>query len=160
MDKPIILSEWGIPPIEKIYEALSAVIDNRVEVNDNKAIVSSSGNKKRYNIVWDDVSYSSNDNASYWQGYIGYPVIAVLMVQGKISYPEKIAKYFRDVNWNELNKQYKRDYSAVVEFLLSKLYENGVDTNAIKECIAGIYEEVKKFPSEYKYKKSRMFPPR
>ena len=47
-------------------------------------VVSSDGTKKyRVEISADGREISSNDNASYWQGYLGYPAIAVLMARGK-----------------------------------------------------------------------------
>ena len=73
-----------IPPIAKIYEAYSCIADGRIELKDEDAKVTSSDNKKTYLVKWKDNVYSSNDNASFWQGYPGYPVIAVLMLQNKL----------------------------------------------------------------------------
>ena len=67
-------------PLAKVYEALSAISSKRVIMNDTEAIVYSSDNKKQYKVQWLDNKYTSNDNATYWQGYSGYPVIAVLML--------------------------------------------------------------------------------
>ena len=76
--------DFKVPPIEKIHEAYSAIADERVALKENEAEVKSSDLSKKYLVTWKDDTYSSNDNASYWQGYIGYPVIAVLMLQGKL----------------------------------------------------------------------------
>jgi len=70
-----------MPPKVKIYEALGAVADGRVVVgNDNGEVSSSSGNKK-YVVRWDakNKAIMTNDNGTYWQGYLGYPAIAYLM---------------------------------------------------------------------------------
>lgn len=159
MDKPTILSEWDLPPIEKIYEAISAVVDGRVEIKEKIAFVTSSNKKKQYRIQWDDISYSSNDNASYWQGYVGYPIIAVLMVQEILPYPKQIAYYFKDIDWNKLNTKYKRNYAAVVDLILQNLTKSGVDVSIIRECVTDIYERLKHFPKDYKYRKSVVPPP-
>lgn len=110
-----------LPPIEKIPEAYTAIIDKRVEIFDNYAIVKSSTLEKEYLIKWNDNLYYSNDNSTYWQNYIGYPVIAVLMLQGKLSLNESILEYFRGINWNELNKKNKSDYHTSLETVLEAL---------------------------------------
>ena len=77
-----------LPPIAKVYEAWSAVADGRMVLHPNErcATVASSNAQKEYTVTWDeaDAVHSSKDNATYWQGYAGYPVIAVLMEQGAL----------------------------------------------------------------------------
>lgn len=77
-----------MPPVEKIYEAWSAVADGRVTIDDaaRKATVVSSDRTREYTVSWSDDGsvYNSNDNATYWRGYAGYPVIAVMMMQGRL----------------------------------------------------------------------------
>ena len=130
-----------MPPIAKIYEAYSCIADNRIELKEQEAIVTSSDGKKKYTIKWKENDYSSTDNASYWQGYPGYPVIAVLMIQNKLSYDEEIIKFFKNINWHELNNKYKRDYDKAVEEVLNNI---DFDKGKIKEETNRIYEELKK----------------
>ena len=73
-----------LPPIQKILEAYTAIVDNNVNLTENEAKVKSSNGAKTYTVSWENDVYHSNDNATYWQGYAGYPVIAVLMLQGKL----------------------------------------------------------------------------
>ena len=72
-----------MPPLAKVFEAWSALADGRVSLDDEerRATVTSSNGLKAYTVAWseDGGTYSSNDNATYWQGYAGYPVIAALM---------------------------------------------------------------------------------
>ena len=89
-----------MPPIQKILEAYTAIVDKHVELKNNEALVTSSNGAKTYTVSWEDNIYHSNDNATYWQGYAGYPIIAVLMLQGKISFDQKLADNFTSVNWN------------------------------------------------------------
>ena len=80
MSAPI---RWKLPPIAKVYEALSAVADGRVRITgDTAAQVTSSTRDKTYTVHWspDLAHITANDNASHWQGYTGYPIIAVLFV--------------------------------------------------------------------------------
>ncbi len=104
-----------LPPLQKVYEAWSALADGRVEMGEDEAIVTSSNGAKHYTVSWSEDTYSSNDNASYWQGYAGYPVLAVLMKQGKLPLAEGLIPRFARIDWNALNKKHKRDYAAAAE---------------------------------------------
>jgi len=73
-------NSWKMPPLIKVYEALGALGDGRVRIVDSRrALVTSSDGTKTYEVETseDGREISSNDNASYWQGYLGYPAIAV-----------------------------------------------------------------------------------
>lgn len=104
-----------LPPIEKVYEAWSAIADGRVMMDTaDKAMVTSSDHTKKYTVTWNDDTYSSDDNATFWQGYPGYPVIAVLMLQGKLPLDKDEAELWKEVNWTSINAAHKRDYAAAV----------------------------------------------
>lgn len=104
-----------LPPLQKIYEAWSALADGRVEMEEGAATVTSSNGAKRYQVSWEGDTYSSNDNASYWQGYAGYPVLAVLMEQGRLPFDRSLAKRFSRIDWNRLNSEHRRDYAAAAQ---------------------------------------------
>lgn len=104
-----------MPPIEKVFEAWTALADNRVKMHEGYADVSSSDGEKSYVVRWSDNRYSSDDNATFWQGYPGYPVIAVLMLQGKLPYGEDESSLWKGINWTELNKKFKNRYREAVE---------------------------------------------
>lgn len=104
-----------MPPVQKVFEAWSALCDNRVQMEAHTARVASSDGSKDYLVIWDKDTYSSNDNATYWQGYAGYPVLAVLMLQKRLPYNQDLVVKFSKIPWNSLNKQYKRDYAAAAE---------------------------------------------
>lgn len=87
-----------LPPIEKIPEAYTAIEDDRIELYDDHAIVKYSNNEKEYLIKWIDNLYYSNDNSTYWQGYTGYPVIAVLMLKKVLPLNREISKYLSLMN--------------------------------------------------------------
>lgn len=117
-----------LPPLEKVYEAWSALADGRVSIcaDERRATVASSNGQKGYTVTWDadERVYSSNDNATYWQGYAGYPVLAVLMEQGRLPLDHTVAEAFAGVNWTELNERFKRDYAAAVAHVVN---ERGLD---------------------------------
>lgn len=132
-----------LPPIEKIYEAYTAIADHRIDLQEGCARVRSSDGKKTYQVEWQDNLYSSTDNATYWQGYAGYPIIGILIMNGKLQVDNYIVNHFSDVNWNELNKKYKRDYrKALLEvFAVKELTQEEI--HVIEEKTAQVYEQLK-----------------
>ncbi|XBX07689.1 hypothetical protein QMP26_05910 [Enterocloster clostridioformis] len=132
-----------LPPIEKIYEAYTAVSDHRIDLQESSALVKSSDGKKTYQVEWQANLYASTDSASYWQGYAGYPIIGVLILGGKLQIDASIMEYFSGVNWNELNKKHKRDYrKALLEvFEIKGLTQTEIQ--GIEEKTAQAYEQLK-----------------
>ncbi len=147
-----------LPPVEKIYEAYSAISDKRVVMEENSAKVFSSDKSKEYTVTWNDDIYSSNDNASYWQGYAGYPMIAVLMLQNRISSDSSVTEFFKNINWKELNAKYKGKYSKAVDEIMEGLKNSGVDTDKIYEETDKIFEELKNL--DIQCKRSSLRPPK
>ena len=143
-----------VGPIEKIYEAFSALADGRVEFSDdlNEAHVQSSNGKKSYTVVWEDDVYSSNDNATYWQAYPGYPLIAVLIGQGRVKADEKVFLYFKDIDWHELNIRFKRDYAEAFEHVMK---ERGYDIDVLKKAADEVYEQLKELDITIRRGKNR-----
>lgn len=139
-----------LPPIEKIPEAYSAIADNRVEMKEQIAFVKSSDLQKEYKVVWEDDMYASSDSATYWQGYPGYPIIAVLMLQERLSLDKDIVQVFQGINWTALNKKHKRDYANAVEEVLNTLEEQGHHKEKIVSEMNLVYEEIKLLQLEIK----------
>jgi len=132
------MAQWDMPPIAKVYEALSAVADGRVKVmGETTAEVLSSERDKTYTVKWsaDGRSITSNDNATRWQGYIGYPIIAVLLRTGRIPYDPAAAAALAAAPWHALNNQFKRNYDAAVDHVLSGVS----DSDAVRQEAARIY---------------------
>ena len=83
-------------PISKIYEALSAIADKRVKkIDENQYLVISSDKSKAYTVILDGKIASSNDNATYWQHYAGYPILACYLYEGKLDDDKKTAFILR-----------------------------------------------------------------
>lgn len=104
-----------LPPIQKIYEAYSALADDRFDLRLEEATITSSDGSRTYTVRWQDGLYRSTDNATYWQGYAGYPVIVVLLLQGLLPYDAEIAGWFKGIPWKALNDAHKRDYGAALQ---------------------------------------------
>ena len=155
------MAKWKLPPKAKIYEGLSAIADKRVKILDSThAEVLSSDNGKTYNLEWSEncSKIISNDNASYWQGYLGYPIIAVLLITGKINYNEEIALLLAGVPWKTINKKYKNNWDKAVDEVLSNLKESGIDINAINAEVDNIMDQIKELDLERL--PSRLRPPK
>ena len=108
-----------MPPAQKVLEAFTAIADERVTMGDHEAKVDSSDDAREYTVRWQDEAYASSDPATYWQGYPGYPVIAVLLMQGKLPMDRRIISYMSDIPWHNLNDAHKRDYQAALMDALS-----------------------------------------
>lgn len=137
------------PPLEKIYEAWTAVADNRVNLYDGFANVSSSDGEKEYLVKFSGNQYSSDDNATFWRGYPGYPVIAVLMMQGKLPYDSKEAELWKNINWTLINKKHKNNYAEAVEEIAQ---ERGINLTDSATAAEKVMEALKKLPIEIKRK--------
>lgn len=140
------MSFWKIPPKAKIYEALSAIGDKRVTISgpESAEVISSSGTKK-YTVEWmDDMQkITSNDNASYWQGYTGYPIIAVLLQKGKLPYSKETARQLSGIHWSELNKKFRRDYEKAIAFAMEEIQARGGNPDTIRNEVDRIYQQLK-----------------
>ncbi|MCH5229076.1 MAG: hypothetical protein J1F12_03655 [Muribaculaceae bacterium] len=137
------------PPIEKIFEAWTALADNRVLMKEGYADVSSSDGEKSYVVRFLDNQYSSDDNATFWQGYPGYPVIAVLMKQGKLSYDPTQANQWKNINWTQINKKFKNNYAEAVAYVAG---ERKIDLNQSYQAAQKVLEELSGLPIEIKRK--------
>ena len=117
--------KWYHPPIIKIYEALGAVTDDRVDISGDTAKVYSSTRNKHYDVVYDSNKQAimANDNGSYWKEYLGYPSIAFLMKIEVLSYDQNIGELLKDIPWKDINQKFKNDFDKTLEYILSSRSE-------------------------------------
>ncbi len=139
------MTQWKQPPLAKVYEAFTAVTDGRVRVEETgHATVVSSERDKIYDVEWTDDAkkISSNDNASYWQGYLGYPAIALLLTTGVLRADPAAVTPLGGVDWHALNRRFRRDYDAAVAHVLDDLQAGGVDTGAIRTAAEDVLRQL------------------
>jgi hypothetical protein len=113
---------WKLPPPIKIYEALGAIADGRVElINELQAKVTSSSGYKIYEVLFnpDTGELSVNDNGSYYQGYVGYPALALLMIQGLLPFDKTLSSALKGIHWKQLNQENKNDFNKTVAHLFT-----------------------------------------
>ena len=126
---------WKMPPIAKVYEAIGALGDGRVAIKDSThASVRSSDGSKLYEveISGDGREVSSNDSASYWQGYLGYPAIAVMLARGLYGPRPDVVKALSRIPWKELNTRFRNNYDRTIVEVLQQAEQNGYDVAAIR----------------------------
>jgi hypothetical protein len=139
------VKKWETPPLIKVYEAMGAIGDGRVRPADKTKlvwdVVSSDGTKTyRVEISPDGREISSNDNASYWQGYLGYPAIAVLLARGTLRASAEAIRALAGIPWKELNRRFKNDYERTAAEVARIVTERGGDFSAIRREAASILE--------------------
>lgn len=137
------------PPVEKVFEAWTAIVDGRVTLHDDHADVKSSDDSKQYVVRFAGDRYSSDDNATFWRGYAGYPVLAVLMLQGRLPFDQKQAEKWHDVNWKEINTRYRNNYVRAVEEIAR---ERDIDLAVSYEDANRVLDALGKLPIEIKRK--------
>ena len=140
-----------LAPVEKVFEAFTALDSGRVEIlrddgTRGEASVWSSDHAKCYTVRWDGDLVYSDDNSTYWRGYAGYPVIAVLMKRGVIKYDADVASEFSGVNWKELNTRHRNDYAKAVADVIEERHINSSRAydaaNNVIEQLAGLPIEI------------------
>lgn len=138
-----------LPPVEKVFEAWTAIEDKRVTLHDDYAEVASSDGSKGYTVRFDGSRFSSDDNATFWRGYAGYPVIAVLMLQGRLPFDSPQAALWKDVNWKEINTRFKNNYARAVEEVAR---ERNIDLGASYRAAEAVLADLRLLPIEIKRK--------
>jgi hypothetical protein len=136
-------SEWKLPPIVKVYEALGAVGDGRVRiVDETHALVTSSTGRKTYEVETSPGGHeiSSNDNASVWQNYLGYPGIAVLIERGMYRPPANVTDALAGIAWQELNRRFRNDYAKTIAEVEKQVEESGHDPDAVRSEAEALLE--------------------
>jgi hypothetical protein len=136
---------WKLPPKIKIYEALGCIGDKRIEIKENHAKVFSSSKNKFYSVEYSPESnaISSNDNGSYWVGYLGYPSIAFLMLKGILNYNPNFAEKLNGIPWKDINVQFKNDFDKTEKHILRLLEKKGQDIPTLLAEIDSISEQIK-----------------
>lgn len=124
---------WKLPPPIKIYEALGAVADGRVElISENQAKVRSSSGNKTYDVAFNPETHelSVNDNGSYYQGYLGYPALAFLMIKGLLPLDKTLSNELKGIHWKQLNQENKNDFGKTVAYLYTLTPQSELETYA------------------------------
>lgn len=134
-----------LPPAIKILEALSAIGDGRVVVLDDKrAKVYSSDGSRVYRVYVDTqqgIAYS-DDNGTKYRRYIGYPIIAFLMIRGVLPFDEKLANVLKGIPWRKLNETL-RSYAAVERIVKEIVKSRGVEPEVLDSFVSKVMNSLR-----------------
>lgn len=133
-----------MPPIIKIYEALGAIGDNRIEIEGNSGKLYSSSRGKYYTIAYDpekNVIYA-NDNASFFVGYLGYPAIAFLFAKGILAYNQETVVALTGTAWKDINQKYRNDFDKTMVEVNSVLESRGLNPVEIASEVEKIAKQL------------------
>ncbi len=113
-----------------------------------RAIVTGSDGRRTYNVIVTGCGRScfkaySDDNGTVLRGYVGYPIIAVLILMRALPRDERVEAALRGIPWRALNEKYRR-YSRVIEKALETARERGVEPDVILSYVERCMSELKK----------------
>ncbi len=137
MSKP-----YSPPHLSKVYEALTAIADNRFElVSDTELKIYSSSRGKYYTVTYDPKTNQimSNDNTAYYTHSVSYPMLTLLMLRGDLKYDPTLLSPLSNIIWKDIMTKHKNDYDAGIAEVLSSLAKKGVDIASLQSKIAVIY---------------------
>lgn len=136
---------WKQPHVSKIYEALTAMADSRIELDgDNKAKCYPSSKGKYYEVEFDleTNSIMSNDNTAFYTDSVSYPMIAYLMMTNRIVYDKSLLIILKGIYWKDINQKFKNNYDQAIQNVLDNLKAKGVDADNLQSMINDIYKKV------------------
>lgn len=134
------------PPRIKVLEAAGAVADGRVQIlSDTEALVTSSEGDRVYRVRVDlgKGLADSDDNGTRFRGYVGYPIIAFLMLRGVLPLDREISEALKGVRWRRLNERFK-SYSAVEKILLDDLRSRAIPPERVEGYVRTVMEALKR----------------
>lgn len=146
-----------LPPKIKILEAAGSIADGRVKILEDKgskvkAVVESSMGDRSYNVTLEIVNpkvfiASSDDNGTRFRGYIGYPIVSVMMVKGVIPRNQEVEESLKGIPWRVLNERLK-SYERVLEEITRSIEAKGGERLVVK--VREFMESVMRDLSRYK----------
>ncbi|MGC8566991.1 MAG: hypothetical protein ACP5I6_01665 [Caldisphaera sp.] len=150
------LQELRDPPKIKILEAAGSIADNRIKIDKTEnnlivaKVISSEGDRK-YNVIIKNEGNNhfkvySDDNGTKLRGYVGYPIIAVLMLANILPRDKNVEESLKGVEWRKLNETYKK--YAIVEEIVLKNSEKLVPKSYILEFRKNVLNELEKLKIE------------
>ncbi len=143
------------PPIAKLYEAYSAIADQRVQqLDETHWQITSSDNAQHYTVISSDdaQTFSSNDNATYWQGYAGYPILAVWLTLGILPINQQVLPAFEKINWHARNETVHNHYEQAINQFLSEQTDD--TAKAIQQVLADQMSQLANFDFTIKRNRS------
>ena len=144
----------SLPPRIKVLEAAGCIADGRLRILEKNSsitaeVVSSTGERKYLVVVeLEKKKAYSSDNGTKHRGYVGYPIIALLMKLGLLPFDEEVASSLKGIPWKVLNEKYKRYW--IVEKEVKKVARSkGLDASRLDLFIKEVLGELKEIGLSY-----------
>lgn len=128
------------PPRIKVLEAAGSLGDGRIKVlSDTRAIVKSSMGEREYTVMVIPAGSGiyrvySNDNGTIHRGYVGYPILAFMMIKDILPVDNVVIKALTGIPWRELNERYQK-YAIVENIVLSRAERMGVARGIVEDFV-------------------------
>lgn len=142
------MKERKLPPKIKIIEALSAVADNRVIIQDLLSnewrCDSASSPWKSYKILYNEKENSiiSNDSWSTNQWFLWYPAIAFLLKIWKLKYDETVLEMIKDINRIDIKEKVRKDYEWMFRLISWNLHMKWYNVDDFITQVEYIYIQI------------------
>ncbi|MCX8185209.1 MAG: hypothetical protein RMI56_04150 [Sulfolobales archaeon] len=143
------LPKLSIPPRVKVLEALGALADGRARrVQSDLFEVTSSDSSRTYRVYVKRVGLKeyivcSTDNGTVYRGYVGYPIIAVMALNGYLSRDRDVEETLSGIPWRKLNEELRK-YVLVESEALKIASSRGIDPRVVSSTVEKVIEELKK----------------
>lgn len=130
-----------LPPRIKVLEALGSLVDGRVRLlAPGRCEVVSSEGDRTYRVEIEGNRAYSDDNGTLYRGYIGYPIMACLMAQGRLPVDRELGERLKGIPWRRLNEMYGK-YEAVMRHIYA---ERGINREKAERYIDAVLKELSK----------------
>lgn len=142
--------QLSTPPRVKVLEAVGAVAGERVRIlSETEAEVRASEGDRTYKVFLDAAKglADSDDNGTRFRNYIGYPILAFMMVKGLLPYDRDIGMALKDVKWRSVNELFK-NYRLVERYIKEELRRGGISFNRVDGYISSVLEALSKITLE------------
>ena len=142
------MKERKLPPKVKVIEALSAIADERIIIEDLLSkewkCNSASSPWKTYKILYNEKenTISSNDSGSTNQGFLWYPAIAFLLKIWKLKYDESILEIMKDINRADIKEKVHKDYESSYRLVLWNLHMQWYNVDYFISQVEYIYDQI------------------
>ncbi len=142
--------KWEKAPKFKLYESLGVLADkDRLEVvsDDGDVItahIHSSSRNKFYTVTYasKNKEIMSNDNATWFVGYLGYPASSLLLYLGEIKYDKSILPFLDEIPWKDINQKNKNDFGKTQADVEAIYTSKGGDVKILTKEIDKIYKQL------------------
>jgi len=139
----------SLPPRIKVLEAVSAVARERVKRTDGAFKVVASAGRREYTVILDDACAYSDDNGTLRRGYVGYPIIAAMIVVGTVPGFPELGEALKNIPWAELNAK-MASYRKVETYAKDVAKRAGIERDAVDRYITEVLAILKEKRLKFK----------